>query len=311
MRALERRGHEVVWPDASGKLNLAQLTGCDIVHVYRRFTPDTQRTLSQLRRSGIPFTYDNDDDFTVIPRESPSYKTVGGLNSERAFAMTVKIARLARRFTTTSEPLAEKYRRAGVEHAEVIGNFVSPDIARPRNRHQHIVIGWVAAHEHMADVGRLGLTATFERLIAKHANVEVESIGVDLHLRERYRHHLRVSFEELPRYIGRFDIGIAPLADIAMNWTRSDIKLKEYAASGAAWLASPVGPYAQLGEQEGGRLVSDDGWFEALDHLVTHGRRRRALARKARRWAKAQTMDAVAARWEQVFVEATAHEAPA
>jgi hypothetical protein len=51
-------------------------------------------------------------------------------------------------------------------------------------------------------------------------------------------------------------------------------------------------------------LVVDDGWYEALDRLVTHPRERRRLGRKAKKWANSQTIDAVAARWEQVFVEA-------
>jgi glycosyltransferase involved in cell wall biosynthesis len=127
---------------------------------------------------------------------------------------------------------------------------------------------------------------------------------VDLRLPERYRHEEFVPFPDLPGRIGGFDIGIAPLADIPCNWARSDIKLKEYAASGVPWLASPIGPYADLGEEQGGRLVTDDGWFAAVDRLVTHSRERRRLAKKAKRWAKDQTIEGVADRWEQVFATA-------
>src|SRR5207302_1085104 len=82
---------------------------------------------------------------------------------------------------------------------------------------------------------------------------------------QRYRHDPYLPFAELPRRLSRWDIGIAPLADIPFNLARSDIKLKEYAASELPWLASPVGPYAGHGEAQGGRLVPDDGWFEALN----------------------------------------------
>jgi glycosyltransferase involved in cell wall biosynthesis len=131
----------------------------------------------------------------------------------------------------------------------------------------------------------------------------MQLIGVNIGLPERYTHDSFVPFEQLPGRIGGYDIGIAPVADIPYNRTRSDIKVKEYAASGVPWVASPVGPYRSLGEDQGGRLVLDDGWFEALDRLVTRGRERRKLARKARKWAQNQTIEAVASLWERLLAE--------
>jgi glycosyltransferase involved in cell wall biosynthesis len=304
MKALARRGHKVVWPPESGGPDLNRLVACDAVHVYRRSDPETMGVVLELVRRGTPVIYDNDDDFTGVPKESPNYDRAGALRGQRAFAASVKIARQARVVTTTSEPLAEKYQRAGAQRVEVIANYLAPDVSRPHAKHDGIVIGWIAALEHMADAARIDIAGALERIVDKHRNVRVECIGVDLRLPERYRHDAIVLFPELPSRIARFDIGIAPLADLRYNRARSDIKVKEYAASGVPWLASPVGPYATLGEDEGGRLVPDEGWFEALDRLVTHARERRKLARKAKRWAKRQTIDAVADRWERVFVDA-------
>jgi hypothetical protein len=59
-----------------------------------------------------------------------------------------------------------------------------------------------------------------------------------------------------------------------------------------------------MGAQQGGRLVADDGWYGALERLVTKRRERRRLSRNAQRWAKGQTIDAVASRWERVFAAA-------
>jgi glycosyltransferase involved in cell wall biosynthesis len=305
MKAMLRRGHEVVWPaDSEGEAQLRRLAGCDLVHVYRRGSKETRRVLTELAKAGTAITYDNDDDFTAVPKESPLYKSTGGLMGQRIFAETLKVARMAAAFTTPSEELGEKYHGAGVDRVEVIGNYLAPDALRPRSRHEGVVIGWVAGLEHRADVARIGIAEALARLVAKHDGVSVECIGVDLRLPERYTHDPLVPFPELPRRIGGFDIGIAPLADIPYNRTRSDIKLKEYAASGVPWLASPVGPYRGLGEAQGGRLVPDDGWFDALDRLVTRRRERRRLARRAHAWAKRQTVDAAADRWEQLFTDA-------
>lgn len=302
MKAMERRGHEVVWPaDVDGAPDVRRLAGCDVVHVYRRSTEDTHRALKELVRAGTPITYDNDDDFTTVPKGSVVYKKAGGLEGQRVHAMTVKVARLASCFTTTNERLAEKYLSAGAERAEVIGNYLAPDVDRSQGRHSGVVIGWVAGLEHQADAAQLRIADALQRLLDQHEDVRVECIGSNLGLRERYVHHPRVDFHDLPRHIGGFDIGIAPLADMPVNWVRSDIKVKEYAASGVPWLASPVGPYIGLGEDQGGRLVPDGGWFEALERLVTRHRERRRLARRAKRWARDQTIDAVADRWEGVF----------
>lgn len=309
LRAMERCGHEVVWPGADGAPNVAQLAGCDVVHVYRRADPDAVSALTRLVNGGTPLTYDNDDDYTSVPKGSAMYKTAGGLKGQRMHVATVKMAKLARCFTTTNERLAKKYRGGGVDRVEVIGNYLEPAVDRPSRRHDGVVIGWIAALEHYADATELGIADALTRVVAEHPDVRVECIGVDLKLPERYRHDFELDFRELPGRIGGFDIGIAPLADLPVNWMRSDIKVKEYAASGVPWLASPIGPYEALGEAQGGRLVPADGWFDALSRLVDKHRERRRLARNAKKWAKHQTIDAVADRWEAVFAEAAGQPA--
>jgi glycosyltransferase involved in cell wall biosynthesis len=305
LKAMARRGHQVVWPStAEGDTDPRRLAGCDVVHVYRRADEPTRQMLAALARAGTAITYDNDDDFTAVPKQSPYYRSTGGFSGQRVFAETTRAAAMARCFTTTNDVLADKYRRAGVERVEVIPNCLAPDFHRPRRSHDGVVIGWIAGVEHQADADRLGIADALRRLLAAHERVRVECVGVNLALPERYRHDNLVPFDDLPARIGGFDVGIAPLADIPWNRARSDIKLKEYAASGVPWLASPVGPYLGLGAQQGGRLVPDDGWLEALERLVTRRRERRRLARSAQRWARGQTIDAVADRWEHVFVTA-------
>lgn len=305
MRAMSRQGHEVIWPPSTqGEADLSRLQSCDVVHCYRRIDRPTRRVFAELLRRGIPVTYDNDDDFVNLPRESPQYDQVGGVAGRRVFATMVAMARSASCFTTTTDALAARYREAGVERIEVIANALTPDKLRPRTPHQGLVIGWVGGVEHQADIVRIPIASTLERILETHQHVRVEAIGVDLRLTERYRHDEIVAFEELPERIGAWDVAIAPLADIPFNRARSDIKLKEYAASGVPWLASPVGPYVGLGESQGGRLVPDDGWFAAVDRLVTRSREREQLGDAGRAWAERNTIEQVVPRWEQVFANA-------
>jgi hypothetical protein len=88
---------------------------------------------------------------------------------------------------------------------------------------------------------------------------------------------------------------------VSFNRVRSNIKVKEYSASGVPWLASPIGPYKGLGEEQGGRLVPNHGWAEALTDLVTDAPGRAALAERAAVWGRSQTVTNNVAEWEAVF----------
>src|SRR5437763_3157597 len=165
LKAMERRGHEVIWPaNPEANPDVRQLARCDVVHVYRRADDEIRPLLAALIRGGTPITYDNDDDLSSTPKQSPEYKKLGGLMGQRYFSATVKVARSAQVCTTTSDLLADKYHRGGVKRVEVIGNYLSPDLKRPRSRHGGVVIGWVAGLEHRVDVDRIKIGDALRRL---------------------------------------------------------------------------------------------------------------------------------------------------
>src|SRR5262249_46348521 len=155
----------------------------------------------------------------------------------------------------TTEPLRELYANAGVTDIHVIENYLAYKTKRRPERHDGVVLGWIAAKEHYAEIEELELPAILSRLQDVHPDLRVCCIGVDLKLAERYRSLGFVPFEEVPARMADWDIGIAPLVDTPFNRARSSIKVKEYAASSIPWLASNSGPYVGLGERQGGRLV--------------------------------------------------------
>jgi glycosyltransferase involved in cell wall biosynthesis len=163
----------------------------------------------------------------------------------------------------------------------------------------------VAGYEHIYDLRELRLRDSLRRLLDTREDVRVVSIGLDLSLeRDRYRYMPMVHYADLPRLTAEWDVGIAPLADVSFNRARSNCKLKEYAAVGTPWLASPVGPYLGLGEREGGRLVEDDGWDDALQRLVDSPRERAKLGKRGRKWARSHAMSRNVKRWEAALSEA-------
>jgi hypothetical protein len=310
LRELERRGHRVLWPALHDEDEL--LSGTPRFDVFLMHHFFRERELELVRRlagQGVAVVWDKDDDISATPRRVPAYKAYGGRRGvKNGFARSVELAASASLMTTPSAHLAGRYRDLGVEHVEVIENHIAAeDLATGRPRHQGVVIGITAAGEHAEDFKALRIDRVLQRLLRTHEGVRVVTIGWGHDLpASRHVHHHYVPIEELVATEREFDIGLAPLADTAFNRARSNVKLKEYAAAGAMWLASPVGPYVGMGEAQGGVLVADDDWYAALERYVLDFRARALLAERARSWARQQSADRAADRWETAILRAVA-----
>jgi len=303
MRALEQRGHTVVWPSrADADVPLRELYGCDLVHCYRSLT--RTEDLRKLSRHGVAISFDNDDNYAAAKVSDRGSGLAGNRYNREIFKRLLEMAQLSDITTTPSAVLADIYRRAGVENVAVIENHLDRKMIGfgSRSKHDATVLGWIAAHEHSVDLEQIPIAKIVKRLLDTHPNLRVLTVGLRLPVQsDRYEHVAEVPFPRLLVAAGRIDIGIAPLADIEFNRSRSNVKLKEYSSAAAAWLASPVAPYNNLGEQQGGRLVNDGDWFTAIDELVRSPRTRRRLARRALKWAKQQTIDHGVHTWESAF----------
>jgi glycosyltransferase involved in cell wall biosynthesis len=310
MTALQQcRGHQVrEVPINEGDPSLAAVRDVDVLHIHRYAEEGVIGLARAAKAHGAAVVWDNDDDMGSVPKGTPGYRRQGGMMWERRLAGMRKLFQIADLVTAPSAHLAGRLREYGARHAEVIENHV-PDqfVLRSRPLREGVTVGWIAGLEHQIDVERIPIRETLQRLLDERPEVRVVSIGLGLGLRgERYRHVNVVALMELTRAAGAFDIGIAPLSDIAMNQARSNVKLKEYAAAGACWLASPIGPYVGHAEKQGGRLVPDDGWHDALARLLDKPRERAKLTKRASRWVAGETLTKAAHTWEARFEEAIA-----
>lgn len=306
MGALVARGHHVqhVWSDRPSRP--VDLNGVDLVHVYRARDERTLAFVRTARARGAAVVWDDDDDPGSLPRGTAAYKRLGGIKWERALTGIRRMFGLADLVTGPSDGMTERLRAYGAPSVRTIENFVPRAFLHPaRKSGDEVTIGWVAGWEHQLDADGIPIAAVLQRLLDERPNVRVISLGLALGLAsDRYEVIRKVSWLELARVTARFDVGIAPITDIGFNRARSSVKLKEYAAGGAAWLASPVGPYLGLGERQGGRLVGDDDWHAALARLLDKARERQKLAKRAATWAQSQTMEANADAWEAIFRDA-------
>jgi glycosyltransferase involved in cell wall biosynthesis len=308
VNVLRERGHEIVWCGSERDVvPMDALVASDVIHIYRIVPVKVMRILRRVQATGVALTWDNDDDIRALDERAPNYTDVGGSRGVKDFAIQTQMIQQADAVTTTSERLARMYRRyGGAEDVTVIENYLPREFVRTRRRrHKGVVIGWVAAGEHVVDAEELRVAETLEKVLQARPKARAVTLGEDLSLtHDRYEHRGRVSFEQLVAAMADFDIGIAPLADIPFNLARSSVKVKEYAAAGVPWLASPVGEYASYGPEQGGKLVGNDEWADALMWLIDHPVQRFVLGRRAKRWAETQTLRANAYRWEEVFERA-------
>jgi glycosyltransferase involved in cell wall biosynthesis len=314
MRALAARGHEVrelemeridSWHDL--------LRWCDVLHLHRVCDRGSVELVRAAKAAGATVVWDDDDDVTRVPKGTPGYREAGGAKGQRRLAARTRMFGSVDLVTAPSAHLAETFRAGGAPETRVIENYVIDDFVRAGPSRGPLRIGWVAAGEHRLDLSEIPIVDALQRLLDAHPDVHVTTIGIRLDLNsDRYEHVPNVPLPRLIEQVARFSIGIAPLSPaLPINLARSNVKLKEYTAAGVPWLASPIGPYADLGEREGGRLVPDERWFEELDALVRSDRARRRLAKRAARWGRSQLLSRNVELWEQAFERARAARAPA
>jgi glycosyltransferase involved in cell wall biosynthesis len=309
MQALAHRGHSVHVEERDEIRDPAGLLDYDAVHVMRICHPLMVRLARRLKQRGVAIVWDNDDGRVALLQEAAKAPGQDGMAAQRFFTSMRSMASAADAVTTPSEALARLHAADSRREVQILPNLLPPTFKRPERvmPHQGVHIGWVAMPYHRDSFETLRMRETMQHLLERHAHLSITGVGVDLELNSRrYEHVTGIPYGSLPESLVHFDFALAPLADTAVNQARSDVKLKEYAAAGVPWLASPVGPYLGLGEQEGGRLVADGDWFAAIETLMNDADTRRVLAQRGMRWAAQETIEAHVEAWERTFEDAIA-----
>jgi glycosyltransferase involved in cell wall biosynthesis len=305
MTALAARGHRLrpIPIMREAPLPPGLLDDLDVLHIHRYHEPRAHRLAREARARGAAVVWDDDDALAAIPKGAHNARLWRSFDGQRRQTDKRRLLRSVDLATAPSAHLASRLHEEGAARTAVIPNFVPDAFLRPtRVSHPRVTIGWSAGLEHQVDVDRLPIVPVLQRLLDERDDVDVIAFGLGLPLRsDRYHHVPYVELHELTQHLAMLDIGIAPLADIEFNRARSDVKLKEYACAGVPWLASPIGPYAGLGEQQGGRLVPDDRWHEELTRLIDKPRERRKLVKRATKWIEEQTLERNVGAWEDAF----------
>jgi glycosyltransferase involved in cell wall biosynthesis len=322
-RALTERGHvdamsTRVMPDSL-------FMDADVI-VGQRITEDNPTELWRMLSTGElgvrpKLIYEIDDDLLNVP-ESFGLLHAHHAAPQRRLNIAANLAR-ADVVTTTNAHLAERVQRYTDAEVHVIPNyvperFVLPAMPERPEQGDGPTIGWAGSDSHREDFEQVIIPL---RKVLRAHDVDVHIVGPDYTPRLRSAtpreiHYSKVRhtgwIDGVPAYYGALDfhVGIAPLVDNVFNRSKSDVKLKEYAARGIASVASRVGPYRHTatgsevphyGVGAPGGTHSVAAWNDMLEYVVENPHAVADMAKLAHKWATAHTLEAHIGEWEKVI----------
>lgn len=265
----------------------------DVLITQRLYTPQQLALLQLIKGFGRQaLVADFDDDLWNVPRQSPAHRVYG---REDVLEGLREYARMADVITVSTEPLMhrvqEELRHGYCPPVVVIPNAVPDDLLERPLRWSvegRTLVGWSGSDTHAYDWQAGGVGYQVDRWLKDNQR---RAYGVTMgahYLQNAEERWGWTSLAEGSYYgsIRNFDIGLAPLAQTALNASKSHIKALEYMALGVLPLVSQSAAYAPLHLAPSLVVRPGERWDQALqrvtrmaqevrrDHLV----RNRAIA---------------------------------
>lgn len=336
-RVLAMRGHETL----SAKLvGLGTLMSSDVVVLARATEAETlghvEKLLALPEAHRPRIVYEIDDDMFSVPKHFPP-QLYGPLSDPARQQRIRRFMAAADRITVTNEYLRarvfdelEGHGFPAPKGIRVVPNWVPerlvcetlpdrPDDYDPFTGFYRYAIGWQGSATHKADFERCVIP--LRRILREHADVMAVIFGPDYarRLRTAAREDTQVSHvgwvdgvEAAVRALDALDLGLAPLEANTFNLSKSDLKLKEYAARGVACIATDFGPYRTgnpLTVAPGIRIDEEmfpDNVAEVWESAITGVLAEPEILARARAyalaWAQANTLEQHAADWEDALL---------
>lgn len=334
-RVLAERGHETL---SAKRVGLGTLMSSDVVVVARATEAETLGHVEKLK--ALPeehrprIVYEIDDDMFSVPDHFPP-QLYGPLSDPARQQRIRRLMAAADRVTVTNQYLKARVCDELTGHGfpfpdvRIVPNWVPARLVRTelpdrppmdaieRGEFYAHVVGWQGSATHKADFERCVIP--LRRLLRDRREIGVTVFGPDYarRLRTAAREDTQVhhepwtdGVEAAVRALDALDLGLAPLEANTFNLSKSDLKLKEYAARGVAAIATDFGPYRggeptavapgiRIDEKRFPDNVADV-WQHVIEIVLGGGldaARRYALA-----WAQANTLEQHAADWEDALL---------
>jgi glycosyltransferase involved in cell wall biosynthesis len=292
---------------------------------WKAFLLERQHTAESIRVAEIlklkynaPIIYEADDDFFTI---HPSAPTKAAYTPE-ILANIKKLLKITDHMTVSTEPLVKVFNKF-CSSVTVIPNAIDVEfmktIAKKKEDYERdeIVIGWTGGQTHFIDLSIIA--STLKDVVLSHKNVKLliggwdncplfADMPEDKMIRIPWAHKMRQHYTNLRN----IDIGVAPLADVPFNHSKSNIKYLELSAVGIPTIASDITPYGQtIKHEKNGLLIKASGavskqWRDALEYLIASVKVRKAMGLAAKDMVYAKyDQKIVSKQWVEFFERVT------
>jgi glycosyltransferase involved in cell wall biosynthesis len=244
--------------------------------------------------------YETDDDLFAIDSWNVAAKLA---HTDEVIDAAIFAASIADMVTVSTEPLAEVMRRYN-DNVVVLPNHIDGallDIQRPRR--DRVTVGWAGGDSHLRDFQMVA--PSLRRFLERNPAVDFHNVGSNylrpMKLRGR---HTAWSADIFDYYRGiDFDVGIAPLADIPFNRSKSHIKALEYAALGIPVVASDAEPYRDfvVDGVTGWLVRHEHEWGKRLYELANDAAMREQMGAAAKERARGWVIQDGWKRWADAY----------
>lgn len=283
---LQRQGYQGVEWGKKDDDRLANIVGNFEAVILPRLHWEPQEQVkadhwtAALHKAGLAVIYEMDDDMVsdsfvtrIMWKEAYSREY-----AENRRDSILRAIRLCDGVTVSSQRLATMIREYTDRPVKVVPNLIDlrwfKEVQDATKRSiGPLTIGWAGSFRPDSDIELMAIA--WGRIAKRFPHVQFVITGRDLdiiykHVPEKRIHQLSwMPIEKYPAGLVNIDIGCCALADTKFNRAKTFIKAMEYAASGAAVVASPT-VYSQIVEhgKDGFIASTVDEWEEALAKFV-------------------------------------------
>lgn len=286
-----------------------QLLNADLVVMQEMGSIIAMEMTNFMLKNNIPFITEFDDFvWHVSPRNLAGH---GAWNPATLYTYrSLEMSKKGMGITVSTKTLAREFFPYN-PNVYVVPNYLNKDLwdqpitKKPDGK---IRIGWAGGNAHADDLHMI--SKVLDKIVKEYkGKVVFETMGMTKHelagvfpmqstddtcpscgYEGELHHYPGESLDNYSLVLATkgWDIAVAPVIDNAFGNSKSDLKVKEYAALGIPVVASPINPYREAVHSGAGAIFAStfEEWYNSIKELIDNPEKRRVLAQKNKEWSE-------------------------